>query len=78
MKNAKNALVSLFCRTCALIASSSFWIMAFIAYLLRIFVVPPFGALLAITVSIIWCIGNVENIRAFIGSVRQRMFHNNG
>jgi len=40
----------------------SFWRMAFIAFLLRMFAVFPIGPLLALVMGTIWCIGNAGRI----------------
>ena len=42
-----------------LITAMSFWGMAFVAFLMRLFVTPPLGALLALTIGTVWCLGRV-------------------
>jgi hypothetical protein len=52
--------------------SASFWKMAFVAILLRLFVMPPLGAILALVMGVAWCLGNAGGIRDFVCSVRRR------
>ena len=57
-----------------LIIFMPFWTMAFVTFLMRLFVAQPIGALLALTVGTVWCFGNAGRIREFAQSVHRRLF----
>jgi hypothetical protein len=40
--------------------------MAFVAFLLRVFVAQPIGALLALIIGTVWCLGNAERIQGIV------------
>ncbi len=65
-------LLSVLLHVCKTIVILSFWRMAFIAFLLRIFVVYPIGPLLALLMGVVWCIGNVDRIVNFTRTARDR------
>ena len=65
-------LLSVLLHACKTIVMLSFWRMAFIAFLLRIFVVYPIGPLLALLMGVVWCIGNVDRIVSFTRTARDR------
>jgi hypothetical protein len=66
------ALFSGILHACKMTVTISFWRMAFIAFLLRVFVVRPFGPLLALTMGVVWCVGNVDRIISFMRTVHNR------
>jgi hypothetical protein len=47
--------------------------MAFVAFLLRVFVRFPIGSLLALVMGVAWCVGNVDRIIGFARSIRSRI-----
>ena len=75
MQIIKSTLLSMLRHAVNMTVAAPFWLMAFAAFLMRLFVVPPFGALLALAMGVVWCCGNAESVRTFIGSVRQRIFN---
>jgi len=48
---------------CAKVVRFSFWETAFLCFLLRLFVAPPFGAVLALAVGCLWLYRNFETIK---------------
>jgi hypothetical protein len=68
MQMIKTALL----RVCNMTVFAPFWTMAFIAFLLRLFVVPPIGALLALIMGTVWCCGNAGRIRERVRNVLSR------
>jgi len=72
MQNVFSALLSIIRQNVFLIGKSSFWLIALVDLLLRIFVVQPFGALLAIIVSTIWIIKNIGKIQTFFSKLGRR------
>jgi hypothetical protein len=69
-----NTMKNVLCTLRDLTISASFWKMAFVAFLLRLFVAQPFGALLALIMGTVWCIGNWGGIQNFARSVHKRLF----
>lgn len=51
--------------------AAPFWLMAFVAFLLRLFMVRPFGALMALSMGVVWCCGNMPRVRGFLQSVQR-------
>jgi len=72
MQNVKNSLLSIFRHIRDLTITATFWQMAFAAFLLRLFVARPLSALLALTIGVIWCLGNMPRIREFARAVTIR------
>ena len=50
-----------------------FWMMAFVCFLLRLFVKQPFGALLALIIGTVWVVSNVKAIQAFFSGFRDKV-----
>jgi len=72
MQNVKDTLLSMLRKARDMIAAAPFWLMAFIAFLLRLVVVWPLGALLALSMGVVWCWGNMPRVREFMRNVRSR------
>jgi hypothetical protein len=73
MKKLIDILVSVLLHACKFTVAMSFWRMAFVAFLLRVFVRFPIGPLLALLMGLVWCVGNVDRIVGFARSVRSRI-----
>lgn len=69
MKDAKVPLFSMLKSARDLTVAAPFWLMAFVAFLLRIFVVQPLGAVLALVIGTVWCWGNLAGIHKFARKV---------
>ncbi len=72
MQRIITSLISALLHTCKIIVMLSFWRMAFIAFLLRLFIVYPIGPLLALLTGIVWCVGNVDRILSFTQAILDR------
>ncbi len=72
MQRIITSLLSALLHTCKIIVMLSFWRMAFIAFLLRFFIVYPIGPLLALSMGVVWCVGNVDRILSSTQTMRDR------
>lgn len=73
MQNITTSLIFIFQKFRDMTAASPFWLMAFVAFMLRLIVIRPLGALLAITISIAWCWGNMSIVNKFIQNILRRL-----
>lgn len=72
MQNVTSTLLSTLRKARDITVAAPFWLMAFIAFLLRLLVVYPLGALLALSMGVVWCWGNMPRVRAFTQNIRGR------
>ncbi len=72
MQKLLSFLISGLLCACGEVIAMSFWRMAFIAFLLRLFVVSPLGPLLALLMGNVWCVGNIGRILDFLRSAHSR------
>ena len=71
MKIATDVILSTFRQARIMTVAAPFWGMAFAAFLMRLLILPPIGALLALMVGIIWCWGNMPLIQNFLKKIRK-------
>ena len=74
MQIIKSTLFSMLRHAVNMTVAAPFWLMAFAAFLMRLLVVPPFGALLALVTGVVWCCGNIGAIRGLFQAIRHRFF----
>jgi len=72
MQKVKTTLLSVLRDAVHLIGKSPFWLVALLDLGLRLFVVKPLGALLAIAVGCVWISRNIEVIRLTLMKLRHR------
>ena len=72
MKTVTDTLLSAIRQVHIMIVAAPFWLMAFVALLMRLFMIPPVGALLALTMGVIWCLGNMPRVDEFCRNIRNR------
>lgn len=72
MQSITSTLLSMLRKARNIIAAAPFWLMAFVAFLLRLFVVRPLGALLALSMGVVWCWGNMPRVRKFTRNISGR------
>jgi len=69
MTNMQNTLGSILCQARDLIIAMPLWTMALVTFLMRLFIPHHIGALFALIVGTVWCLGNVGRIRDFARKV---------
>lgn len=70
MQKTASTLLSALRQARDITAAAPFWFMALIAFLLRLVVIRPLGAILALSMGAVWCWGNMPRIKVLVQKAR--------